>query len=460
MKSKTAAFISAQIRSFSVILFGDPQTVILEARVFNATLFLVFCACIVSEVENIFCVGKLVMHLLTILAIFLSMGAYLASRKMGIWKSLVLPVFLAFLGILSYFWIIQGGLSGSTVFYFFLLNCASIIVFQGLYKMLATILVCIFVLTLILIEVTHPAIIVPYVSSTQRYLDVSIILIVCLLTNSFIIYEIFQQYLIERTAKNLLLENAVREKEKVVQEKEKAEKAVIAKQRLLSMVSHDIANALFIVQGNASLLQTAGLHEPERQKDRIAGIVAGARNIHEIIDSVRMLQGIEEGVATLQLEQVRLDLMLARVQLLVSDRLQQKNLSLDIQLPGTEPCTILVEPRMFCNHVLSNLLSNAIKFSYPGSSIVISTGIREGFSTVSVADKGIGIPRGLKERLFLTGEKTSRKGTGDEPGTGLGLLVVKSFVNLFGGTIELLSRSEEEFPDDHGTTVTLYLKSA
>jgi signal transduction histidine kinase len=453
MKSKAAAFIGTRISAISVILFGDPQTVILETRAFNATLFLVFCAGFLTEAENIIAGLTLAMHMVSISAMLVSLCAYFVSKKMGIWRPLVLPVYLVFLCDLSYGWLMQGGISGGIVFYFFLLTCAAIIVFEGFYKMLALILVSTFVLALILIEITHPGIIVPYASSTQRYLDVSISLIICLLTNGSMTYIVFREYIRERATKNFLLESVVREKEK-------AEKAVIAKQRMLSMVSHDIANALFMVQGNASLLQTAGLHEPERQKDRIAGIVAGAKNIHEIIDSVRMLQGIEEGVATLQLEQVRLDQMLAHVQLLVSDRLQQKNLSLDIQLLETEPRTILVEPHMFCNHVLSNLLSNAIKFSYPGSSIVIRSEIRDNRCLVSVADKGIGIPPGLMQRLFLTGEKTSRKGTGDERGTGLGLLVVKSFVNLFGGTIELSSRSEEEFPDDHGTMVTLYLKSA
>jgi signal transduction histidine kinase len=444
---------SSRISALSAFLFGDPQTVILETRAFNATLFLVFCAGVVSAAENIFASCPLIMHLLTLSAIVVSTGSYLASRKMGIWRPLVLPVYLIFLCLLSYGWIMQGGLGGSIVYYFFLLTCAAIIVFRGFYKVLALLLVCSSVLALILFEIHHPRAIVPYASAGQRYLDVSMSLIICLLTNGIMTYIVFREYVRERAAKNLLLES-------VVLEKERAEQAVVAKQRLLSMISHDIANAIFIIQANSQMLLSASKPEREELKSRMAGITTGAKNIGEIVESVQMLRAIEEGIATLKLEKVRLDAMLDDVRLLVNDRLTQKGLSLFLQQPGPEPCTLLVEPRIFCNHVLSNLLSNAIKFSRPGSPIVINAEVHDGHSLVSVVDKGIGIPQNLIESLFQPGEKISRKGTANEPGTGLGLLVVKSFVELFGGAIELSSRCEDEFPDDHGTTVILRMKSA
>jgi signal transduction histidine kinase len=416
-------------------------------------MFLVFCACTVSVIDNIISDCSLNMQLMTISGVVVSAVAYLVSRKLGIWRPLVLPVYLIFLFFLCYGWIIQGGLSGSIVYYFFLFICASIIVFPGFYKVLAFLLVCSLVPALIFFEIRNPNAIVPYASAGQRYLDVSIALIVCLLTIGIMTYIVFHEFVRERTAKNFLLDS-------VIKEKERAERAVIDNQRLLSMISHDIANAVFIIQGNSQMLLSA--HEPDRKKlsYRIDGITTGAKNIQEIIDSVRMLRAIDEGKETLQLQKVRLDKMLDDVRLLFTDRLERKSVSLVVQQPGVEQCTMLVEPRIFCNHVLSNLLSNAIKFSHPGSSIIISADTHNGRSTVSVIDKGIGIPRFLLDRLFQPGKKTSRKGTADEFGTGLGLLVVKNFVELFGGAIELSSRSEDDFPDDHGTTVSLHMKSA
>jgi signal transduction histidine kinase len=347
----------------------------------------------------------------------------------------------------------QGGLSGSIVFYFFLLTCAAIIVFRGFHKVFALLLVCFSVLGLILFEIRHPEAITPYASAGQRYFDVSISLIICLLINGIMTYIVFREYVRERTAKNFLLESVVREKER-------AQRAVVAKQQLLSMISHDIANAVFIIQGNSRMLMSAGGPDREEMNDHIAGIKTGAKNIQEIIESVRMLRAVEEGKTALNLEKVGFEKMLDSARLLVADKLKQKSISLFIQKPGAEQCTLLVEPHIFCNHILNNLLSNAIKFSHPGSSIIISAETRNGHSTVSVMDKGIGIPRFLFDRLFQPGEKTIRRGTADEPGTGLGLLVVKNFIELFGGTIELSSRSEDDFPDDHGTTVNLHLRSA
>jgi signal transduction histidine kinase len=80
--------------------------------------------------------------------------------------------------------------------------------------------------------------------------------------------------------------------------------------------------------------------------------------------------------------------------------------------------------------------------------------------SIAVKDTGMGIPKAMMDDLFRFNAKTSRPGTLDETGTGLGLPVVKKFVELYGGRIEIASRAAEEDADDHGTTVTVFLKRA
>jgi signal transduction histidine kinase len=131
-------------------------------------------------------------------------------------------------------------------------------------------------------------------------------------------------------------------------------------------------------------------------------------------------------------------------------------------LPPVSDQTVaaLAEPKVIGNHVLNNLLSNAIKFSYPDSTIEVNVDNRESEVVISVTDHGVGIPQDLIKRLFDPFSRTTRRGTNGEPGTGFGMLTVKSFVDMFGGRIEVSSKTIDDSPTDHGTTVSVILRKA
>jgi two-component system sensor histidine kinase/response regulator len=90
---------------------------------------------------------------------------------------------------------------------------------------------------------------------------------------------------------------------------------------------------------------------------------------------------------------------------------------------------------------LRNLVSNAIKFTNKGGIIKISAERNSGYATISVSDNGIGIKPGNLSKLFDITEVITTRGTGDETGTGLGLLLCKGFVEKHGGTIWVESES-------------------
>ena len=97
--------------------------------------------------------------------------------------------------------------------------------------------------------------------------------------------------------------------------------------------------------------------------------------------------------------------------------------------------------------IIRNLLSNALKFTKPGGSIDMTTADAGDFVTVSVSDNGIGMTEEKCAKLFQIGMKIQSKGTADEKGTGLGLILCKEFVEKNGGAIGVESRPER------GTTV-------
>jgi signal transduction histidine kinase len=443
---------------YTKLLFGDPEKLSLENRAFNATLFLVFCAGVTSVGIDFYVHGSRYMYCVSLCAVFLSLAAYFLSRYLGIWKQIVLPGYILFLCLLSVGWIVQGGMNGRIMYFFFLLTCSAIIVFDGLWKFFALIIVLLFVTFLILIEFFHPEIIVPYANLPQRYMNNALAFVLCLMINGSMTYIVFREFQRERKAKNILVESIIREKENV-------EKAVTTKQRLLSMVCHDILNGLAVVLANTSasikMVRQSQIKDgdPENRKDAMKyldNIKFGAMKINEIIDSVRLMQAIEDGTESIQLSQVSVEYILENVKRLFSDRLREKNINLEVSLPpGPDSFMVRTEPKMLCNHILGNLISNAIKYSYPGSTITIAGWKIDGKIYLSIADQGIGIPQDIKEHLFSPGFKVGRKGTGGEPGTGLGLLVVKSFIKLLNAAIELESKPEDSFPNNHGTTVNI-----
>ena len=92
------------------------------------------------------------------------------------------------------------------------------------------------------------------------------------------------------------------------------------------------------------------------------------------------------------------------------------------------------------NSIVLNLITNAIKFSNRGGEITISTNCQNGFANISVKDNGVGMDEQTLKRIFKLDSNKSTPGTENETGTGLGLLIVKEFVEKHGGSIKVISQ--------------------
>jgi signal transduction histidine kinase len=432
------------------VLFGDPQKTLLEHRVFNATLFLVFLAGILSAIENVVGKNTLITTALTLIAAVSGFAVYWASRRTGKWQILVFPTYLFYIALLAFCWIQQGGILGGICYYFFILSAAAIIVFDGIKKIIALGAIASSIIPLVLIDYYEPELIHRYTTVLQQYLDLAFSLILCLIVNGLMALFLFNEYQRERTGKNAVINELTKEKMKV-------EDTVIAKQRLLSMVSHDISNAIFVINNASRELDNCVFDV--KGKTGIAHIHSAVSKVFEIIESVQLVEASDAGRLAIDLKRVDVLDVVQNACFIYSDKFVEKNISLKLNVSSADPIAIIVEPTIFRNHVLSNVLMNAIKFSHPGSQITIKALKTESEVVLSISDTGIGIPSHQMEHLFLPGKKVAREGTVGEPGSGLGLPVVKSFMEMFNGRIEIESKAENEFPENHGTSVHLYCKA-
>jgi len=100
---------------------------------------------------------------------------------------------------------------------------------------------------------------------------------------------------------------------------------------------------------------------------------------------------------------------------------------------------IKIDVNLF-NTILRNLIGNAIKYSNSGGEIFIQTKkLQSNSIELIIKDKGVGIPETILNRLFKPGEIVSVRGTKDEKGTGLGLIICKEFVQLLNGELKVES---------------------
>ena len=175
----------------------------------------------------------------------------------------------------------------------------------------------------------------------------------------------------------------------------------------------------------------------------------------DIIELVREMRSLEE--KGLELSRVNLAGIVAESVHLLADRYREKNIGINIDIDDS--IQVIAEKRSLINCVINNILTNAHKFSFAGSSVDISAS-REGDTVVmTIEDHGVGIPGKMMEQLFDINGNISRTGTNGETGTGFGMSLIKSFVEHYDGKIEVSSRDIQDYPDDHGSKISIYFQT-
>jgi signal transduction histidine kinase len=219
------------------------------------------------------------------------------------------------------------------------------------------------------------------------------------------------------------------------------------KSRFVTMASHEFRTPLSTILSSASLIDRYKTEEddPKRQK-HITRIKSAVQNLIEILDSFLSLSKLEEG--KVPYSPSHFDLReLCHTLLEEMQSVTKEGQQIIYQHQGTD--NIIYEDRQIIHTILINLVSNAIKYSPEGKNIYLRTYITPSENAFEVQDEGIGIPETEQKHLF---ERFFRaKNAVNIQGTGLGLNIVKRYVDMLGGTF--LFKSEL----NRGTTFTISL---
>jgi signal transduction histidine kinase len=226
---------------------------------------------------------------------------------------------------------------------------------------------------------------------------------------------------------------------------EALEKASRLRDDFVHHVSYELRSPLTNVIGFAQLLgdETVGPLNP-RQSDYAEHIMRSSAALLAILNDILDLASIDTGSLELAPEPVDIRATIEAAMRGLEDRLAEASLTVEIDTPDDIGTFVADGKRV--RQILFNLLSNAVGFSSPGQTIRVTARKAGGEVVFEVRDHGRGIPPDIKARIFDRFESHTL-GTRHR-GVGLGLAIVRSFVELHGGRIELTSAPGE------GTLVT------
>lgn len=223
------------------------------------------------------------------------------------------------------------------------------------------------------------------------------------------------------------------------------------KAEFIANVSYQLRTPLNAIMGFAEILANQYFGPlNERQLDYCRAVLDSGNRLLLLINDILDLATVEAGFMVLERRPVDLAALLASVANLTREWGRKQDLRIDVECDESLGSADADEKRL--KQALFNLISNSIKFTPAGGRIVVAGRRRDGWIELSVSDTGIGIAPDDQGRVFDRFERAHPNAR--QAGVGLGLSLVKSFVELHGGRVEIESRINE------GTTVRCLLPAS
>lgn len=232
------------------------------------------------------------------------------------------------------------------------------------------------------------------------------------------------------------VENALREKNAALETAERL------KLDFLANVSYQLRTPLSAIMGFTEILDKEYFGElNSRQKEYTKSMYEASERLLGLINDILDLSTIEAGYLSLELEEIRVRKMLARLLDLVREWARKEHVDIELDCPRDIGAITADERRL--KQVLLNLIRNAISFTPQGGKIRLAVTRDDAVVTIIVSDTGVGIKPEDQERIFQPFERvqnvTRQDGVTARGGAGLGLSLVKNIIELHGGTIAIKS---------------------
>lgn len=237
-----------------------------------------------------------------------------------------------------------------------------------------------------------------------------------------------------------------------------AKSANEAKSNFLSNMSHDIRTPMNAIVG-FSMLMEKDVHNPDKVMEYTRKIMASSQHLLSLINDVLDMSKIESGKTSLNVAEFSLPALLEELSIILVPQAKAKTQELKVIVQGAPP-EELIGDKLRLNQILINLLSNAIKYTPVGGKIdfivkqLPQTAPQFAKLRFVVRDNGIGMSEEFQKDVFSPFSREINSVTNKIQGTGLGMAITKSLVDLMGGIITVESKTGE------GSTFTVELSFA
>jgi signal transduction histidine kinase len=222
---------------------------------------------------------------------------------------------------------------------------------------------------------------------------------------------------------------------------------------LLKILLHDMSNSIHVLSGTLSYIK----NDETTDSSKFRVLKKHVTFLSDMISSIKSMYVMNSQTDSLPLKEVTLNRSISLITSIIDNKLKAKNIKVNYDFEKNQHSYILASSHIFENQILQNILTNAIKFSNPNGVIDISTStslMDNNLLDIKIRDYGVGMSPETQENLFNPQKRTSLPGTSNEQGTGLGMLIIKNFMEKMKGVVKVTSAAGE------GTEVTITFEKA
>ena len=214
---------------------------------------------------------------------------------------------------------------------------------------------------------------------------------------------------------------------------QKVMKDSVEKDKFFSIISHDLMNPFNALLGFTNILKDAVKENDQKEIEECSTIVhQSASRISNLLQNLLVWSRMHNGKIQFSPKLARIEELVSNTLMVLSPVAQNKEIKLNWSVDGDITATL--DTNMI-GSVLQNLVTNAIKFTKKGGEVRVSAFIESENLNIEVADTGVGMTDEQIQKLFRLDKTASSRGTEDEVGTGLGLIISKEFIEMHHGKI-------------------------
>jgi two-component system, sensor histidine kinase and response regulator len=415
---------------FWVWWIGKPEEFSVEVRGLHAILA-VSLVLLLAIIPINYIIGLEMVVRFILVAIFGIFGIHYLSRHLKKHTAAIVCYGVGSYGLMTFNYFANAGSIGPTIFLFFLtfqlLIAISTDKFQwvwvGLHLAIPSFLMTIEFFVPFSVPDT-------YNNPMSRYFDI---------ITSYLVSVVFIYFVTHYLRTNVELEKEIAlERAKEIDIKNiELERLNMEKSKLFSIISHDLRSPLASIQNYLEMLNKYpidGEDSKRVQQQLLEQTRSTSAMMHNLlIWSKSQMQGI-----AIKPQQVAIDKIVDEILLVNEPIAQQKNITITYQKLTDDDA--YGDPDLI-KIALRNLVNNAIKFTKPGGKVEIRVTRADSMVEIAVIDNGVGISKNLASRL-LTDSEISTRGTSNEKGMGLGLLLAKEYVEANGGNLDFANNPD------------------